>query len=88
MDWGLGLQGTLDTTYISTFGKGVRTLVSNTNTSMATEEGEGQGIATVLAFEAIAHREAELPLVLSLSLGSLGAGACEALCSGSCTHIH
>ena len=42
------VEGTLDTTYISTFGKGTRTLVSNTNVSMATEEGEGQGIATVL----------------------------------------
>ncbi len=33
------LEGTLDTTYISSFGKGTRTLVSNTNISMATEEG-------------------------------------------------
>ena len=36
------MEGTLDTTYISSFGKGTATLVSNTNTSMATEEGEGQ----------------------------------------------
>ena len=48
---------------------------------MATEEGEGQGIATVLAFEALAHREENLPLVLSLSLGSLAFDACHSLCT-------
>jgi hypothetical protein len=74
------MEGTLDTTYISSFGKGTRTLVSNTNISMATEEGEGQGIATVIAFEEIAQREKDLPLVLSLSLGSLAFDACDALC--------
>ncbi len=74
------MEGTLDTTYISTFGKGTPTLVSNTNTSMATEEGEGQGIATVVAFEEIAQRKT-VPLVLSLSLGSLAFDACNALCT-------
>ena len=45
------MEGTLDTTYISSFGKGTPTLVSNTNTSMATEEGEaqGQGVGEVVA---------------------------------------
>ena len=46
--------------------------------------GEGQGIATVVAFEEIAQREQGkgLPLVLSLSLGSLAFDACDALCKG------
>ena len=46
--------------------------------------GEGQGIATVVAFEEIAQRELGqgLPLVLSLSLGSLAFDACDALCKG------
>jgi tripeptidyl-peptidase-1 len=74
------MEGTLDTTYISSFGKGTPTLVSNTNTSMATEEGEGQGIATLVAFEEIARRRT-VPLVLSLSLGSLAFDACDALCT-------
>lgn len=76
------VEGTLDTTYISSFGVGVRTVVSNTNTSMATEEGEGQGIATVYAMEQIAKRTEGLPHVLSLSLGSLGYESCVALCKG------
>lgn len=46
--------------------------------------GEGQGIATVIAFEEIAQRERGngLPLVLSLSLGSLAFDACDVLCKG------
>ena len=80
-------EGTLDTTYISTFGKGVRTVVSNTNTSAATEEGEGQGIATLVFMEELAARPAAtLPLVLSLSLGSLSSHACADLCARVATH--
>ena len=75
-------EGTLDATYISTFGKGVRTIVSNTNTSTATEEGEGQGIATLLFMEELVARPAAtLPTVLSLSLGSLSSHACADLCA-------
>jgi len=74
------VEGTLDTSYITAFGVGVRTLNSNTNTSMATEEGEGQGIATVYAMEDIATRTKDIPMVLSLSLGSLGYDSCVALC--------
>ena len=33
------------------------------------------------AFEALAHREENLPLVLSLSLGSLAFDACHSLCT-------
>ena len=75
------LEGTLDTTYISSFAPGVRTINSNTNISMATEEGEAQGVATVFAMEAIAARATDLPLVLSLSLGSLGYASCDAICT-------
>ena len=75
------LEGTLDTTYITAFAPGVKTINTNTNTSMATEEGEGQGVATVVAMEAIARRKMGLPLVLSLSLGSLGYDSCDFLCS-------
>ena len=75
------VEGTLDTTYISSFAPGVRTINSNTNTSMATEEGEAQGIATVYAMDAIAAQQEDLPLVLSLSLGSLGYDSCDALCT-------
>eukprot|EP01047_Picozoa_sp_COSAG01_P007752 COSAG01_NODE_297_length_19258_cov_8.905110_12_plen_491_part_00 len=75
-------EGTLDTTYISSFGKGIRTVVSNTNISMSTEEGEAQGAATVFFMETLADRPAsKIPLVLSLSLGSLSFGACDRLCS-------
>lgn len=63
------LEGTLDTSYITAFAPGVLTINSNTNTSMATEEGEAQGVATVYAMDEIAARKEGLPLVLSLSLG-------------------
>lgn len=60
---------------------GVRTIVSNTNTSSSTEEGDGQGAATVYFMESLADRPAkDLPLVLSLSLGSITFGACDQLC--------
>ena len=72
-------EGTLDTTYISSFGKGVPTIVSNTNISMSTEEGEAQGAATVYFMEHLADRST-VPFVLSLSLGSLSFGACDRLC--------
>lgn len=75
------LEGTLDTSYITAFAPGVLTINSNTNTSMATEEGEAQGVATVYAMDQIAARVDGLPLVLSLSLGSLGFDSCDALCS-------
>jgi hypothetical protein len=60
--------------------KGVRTIVSNTNTSMSTEEGEAQGAATVYFMETLADRPT-VPLVLSLSLGSLSFGACDQICA-------
>eukprot|EP00039_Didymoeca_costata_P018701 m.334600 g.334600 ORF g.334600 m.334600 type:complete len:596 (-) comp17395_c0_seq1:103-1890(-) len=75
------VEGTLDTTYITSLGPGVKTINSNTNTSMATEEGEGQGIATVYAMDDIAARKTNFPLVLSLSLGSLGYDSCDYLCT-------
>jgi hypothetical protein len=75
------VEGTLDTSYVTAFGAGVRTINSNTNTSMATEEGEAQGVATVFAMDQIAARTTDLPLVLSLSLGSLGFDSCDALCT-------
>jgi hypothetical protein len=74
------LEGTLDATYITTFGKNVRTLVSNTNTSSSTEEGEGQGEALLLFLNELSTRKKNLPFVLSLSLGSLSSRACGSFC--------
>ena len=48
----------------------VSTLVSNTNTSMSCEEGEGFGLAMLDFVNSLAERKV-LPQVLSLSLGSL-----------------
>ena len=83
-------EGSLDATYISTFGKGVRTLVSNTNTSKSTEEGEGQGSALLQFLNALSKRQggpgdgyagSNFPLVLSLSLGSLSSFSCANFCT-------
>jgi tripeptidyl-peptidase-1 len=72
-------EGQLDTEMISSFGLNVNTLVSNTNTSASTEEGKGFGLALLDFATQLASRE-RLPQVLSISLGSLGAYACDLLC--------
>jgi len=73
-------EGNLDTKMIASFGLNVDTLVSNTNTSASTEEGEGFGQAMLDFVTELAARHS-LPHVLSLSLGSLSASSCELLCS-------
>ena len=72
-------EGNLDTMMISSFGLNVRTLVSNTNTSASTEEGNGFGQALLDFVTQLSTRD-ELPQVLSMSLGSLGAFSCNLLC--------
>jgi len=73
-------EGNLDVKMIASFGLNVKTLVSNTNTSASTEEGEGFGQALLSFVTELASRET-LPHVLSMSLGSLSARSCELLCS-------
>merc|ERR1719265_2958703 len=73
-------EGNLDTKMISAFGLNVTTLVSNTNTSSSTEEGEGFGQALLDFVTELASRET-VPHVLSMSLGSLAAYSCDLLCS-------
>jgi len=73
-------EGNLDAKMIASFGLNVRTLVSNTNASASTEEGEGFGQALLDFVTEVATRDT-LPQVLSMSLGSLGAYACDTLCS-------
>ena len=55
---------------ISAFGMNASTLVSNTNTSISTEEGDGFGLAFLDFVTELASRPV-VPHVLSLSLGSL-----------------
>eukprot|EP00928_Gymnodinium_smaydae_P003251 TRINITY_DN11165_c0_g1_i2.p1 TRINITY_DN11165_c0_g1~~TRINITY_DN11165_c0_g1_i2.p1 ORF type:complete len:426 (+),score=82.54 TRINITY_DN11165_c0_g1_i2:96-1373(+) len=73
-------EGNLDTQMIASFGLNVETLVSNTNDSISTEEGNGFGQALLNFLTELAARE-KLPHVLSMSLGSLEASSCDLLCS-------
>jgi len=73
-------EGNLDTQMISAFGLNVKTLVSNTNTSSTTEEGQGFGQA-MLDFVTELPSRSVVPQVLSLSLGSLSAYSCDLLIS-------
>jgi tripeptidyl-peptidase-1 len=72
-------EGNLDTQMISSFGLNVHTIVSNTNTSASTEEGNGFGYALLDFLTQLSSRD-QLPQVLSISLGSLGGYACNLLC--------
>lgn len=74
------VEGELDASYIAAFAPGVKTLVANTNVSAATEGGEGFG-AALLSFLVELNGRDEVPLVLSMSLGSLSFGACDKVCS-------
>jgi hypothetical protein len=74
------MEGNLDTQMISAFGLDVETLVSNTNTTSSTEEGEGFGEA-LLDFVTQLQSRSVVPQVLSLSLGSLSAYSCDLLIS-------
>ena len=75
------MEGNLDVSMISTFGLNVETLVSNTNTSASTEEGNGFGQAMLDFVTELAGRDI-VPQVLSISLGSLSAHSCDALVDG------
>ena len=80
-------EGTLDTRMIASFGLNVSTLVSNTNTSMSTEEGQGFGQAMLDFITTLAAREV-VPHVLSLSLGSLSPHSCALLCDEAAKRGH
>lgn len=73
-------EGNLDTKMISSFGLNVSTIVSNTNISASTEEGDGFGQALLDFATELASREV-LPHVLSMSLGSLASASCDLLCA-------
>ena len=83
-NWG---EGSLDVSMISTFGLNVNTLVSNTNTSSSTEEGNGFGQALLDFITQLSSRK-KIPQVLSLSLGSLSAFSCDKLCSEAVKRGH
>jgi len=73
-------EGQLDVSMISTFGLNIKTLVSNTNTSASTEQGNGFGEALLDFIVELSGRQ-NIPQVLSMSLGSLSAYSCDLLCS-------
>ena len=75
-NWG---EGNLDVQMITSFGLNITTIVSNTNTSSSTEEGNGFG-AAMLDFLTELSSRSTLPHVLSLSLGSLSGYSCDLLC--------
>eukprot|EP01126_Amoeba_proteus_P007011 TRINITY_DN12484_c0_g1_i5.p1 TRINITY_DN12484_c0_g1~~TRINITY_DN12484_c0_g1_i5.p1 ORF type:complete len:649 (+),score=172.34 TRINITY_DN12484_c0_g1_i5:57-1949(+) len=92
-NWG---EGTLDATYITSLAPGVATLVVNSNTSSSTEEGSGFGYAfydelltlsQLPSFSLSREKNGKgvasqsLPLVLSLSLGSLSWYSCDLMCT-------
>jgi hypothetical protein len=73
-------EGNLDVRMITSFGLNVSTIVSNTNTSMSCEEGNGFGLAMLDWVTQLASEE-QLPQTISLSLGSLSAASCDKLCT-------
>lgn len=72
-------EGTLDTTYISSLGVGIATIVANTDNSSDTEWGPGFGPALLNFVDALSNHT-DLPYVLSMSLGSLSWASCNDLC--------
>lgn len=73
-------EGNLDVRMITSFGLNVETIVSNTNTSASTEEGNGFGQA-MLDFVTELPGRSVVPQVLSISLGSLSPYSCDLLCT-------
>mmetsp|Transcript_91561 Transcript_91561/g.274917 ORF Transcript_91561/g.274917 Transcript_91561/m.274917 type:complete len:759 (-) Transcript_91561:284-2560(-) len=73
-------EGTLDASYAAAFAPGVKTIVANTNTTAATENGEAFGPA-LLAFLIDLNGRDKVPYVLSMSLGSLSYAACSMACT-------
>jgi tripeptidyl-peptidase-1 len=80
-NWG---EGTLDVSLISAIAPGVLTQVSNTDTSEGAEEGDGFGPAMLLWLTNLVDgtSKSKLPLVISMSLGSLSWDSCNLLCEG------
>lgn len=74
-------EGTLDVHMIAAMTLNASTLVSNTNTSASTEEGNGFGQAFLDFVTDLSARTTNVPQVLSLSLGSLSAYSCDLLCA-------
>eukprot|EP00756_Hemistasia_phaeocysticola_P049088 Hpha_TRINITY_DN23520_c0_g1::TRINITY_DN23520_c0_g1_i1::g.186524::m.186524/K01279/TPP1, CLN2; tripeptidyl-peptidase I len=74
------VEGEVDTSYISAFAPGVKTLVVNSNVSAATEAGEAYGPA-LLAFLTSLNARTTVPYVFSMSLGSLSFGSCDKVCN-------
>jgi len=72
-------EGNLDISQIASYGLGIETIVSNTNTSSSTEEGSGFGQA-LLDFVLELPTRPVVPQILSISLGSLSAYSCDLLC--------
>eukprot|EP01090_Pellita_catalonica_P020481 TRINITY_DN7342_c0_g1_i1.p1 TRINITY_DN7342_c0_g1~~TRINITY_DN7342_c0_g1_i1.p1 ORF type:complete len:510 (-),score=65.90 TRINITY_DN7342_c0_g1_i1:148-1677(-) len=76
------VEGSLDTQYISSIAAGVHTIVANTNNTPSTEETVGFGDAFLNFTSLIANMpSADLPNVISLSLGSLSWGSIELMCT-------
>jgi hypothetical protein len=75
----LRCAGCLDAEYLTATGNGIRTIVSNTNTSKDSEEGLGYG-ASLLTFATQLANSASIPNVLSLSIGSLSFASCDKMC--------
>eukprot|EP00750_Incisomonas_marina_P021692 INCI4631.1.p1 GENE.INCI4631.1~~INCI4631.1.p1 ORF type:complete len:605 (-),score=107.53 INCI4631.1:134-1885(-) len=74
------MEGQLDVSMVAAFGLDILTIVSNTNTSHTTEEGNGFGQA-LLDFVTDLYARDSVPHVLSMSLGSLSPASCDLLCS-------
>lgn len=79
------VEGTLDASYSAAMAPGVLTVVANTNTSAATEDGEAFG-AALLAFLVDLNGRDDVPNVLSMSLGSLSFGSCDKMCTALAAH--
>ncbi|GMH53025.1 hypothetical protein TrRE_jg6329 [Triparma retinervis] len=75
-------EGQLDVNMLSAFALNATVIVSNTNTSISTEESTGFGAALLDFLTELAGRET-VPHVLSMSLGSLSAASCDLLCNAA-----
>jgi len=73
-------EGTLDATYITSMAPGVKTYVVNSNTSMSAEEGPGFGYALENFMLLTLGQMKQVPMVLSMSLGSLSWDSCNVMC--------
>lgn len=73
-------EGTLDATYTTSMAPGVKTYVVNSNTSMSAEEGPGFGYALENFLVLTLGQMKQVPLVFSMSLGSLSWDSCNVMC--------